>query len=170
MSASDSTVFPLQGAAFRIPLIFRDTFGNLITGWITPTSTIIIDGAAAVSGNAPVENASTGEGTLDLTAAQMNGQLIQVKCTVGNANMVATCYGIYTYPVYDTSTGPTTTNTVRPKDPLGKIAWLFNNFFCLHNFSRSTGIESVHSDTGGILTSGQTNGSDIFYEHDKPSP
>lgn len=170
MSASSSTVFPLQSAAFRIPVIFRDTQGNLITGWTTPASTVIVDGAAAVSGNAPVENATSGEGILDLTAAQMNGRLIQVKCTVGNANMVATCYGIYTYPAWDTSTGVGTANTVRPKDPIGKIAWLFANFFNLHNFSRSTGIETVYSETGGTLTSGQTIGSDIAYQHDQPSP
>lgn len=170
MATTDANIFPLQNHAFRIPVRFIDATGNLITGWTGGASVIIADAVSLGAGNAPVEVGTTGEGYLDLTATQMNGRMVQGKCTVTNSNSTAFSFAIYTYPAWDTSTGVGTANTVRPKDPLGKIAWIFANFFNLHNFSRSTGIETVYSETGGTLTSGQTIGSDIAYQHDQPVP
>jgi hypothetical protein len=96
MAANDANVFPVKNAAFRLAVSFRDNAGALITGWAGATSTVSVDGASTTSGSAPVEIGSTGMGYLDLSASQMNGELIMVKCSVSNSNSLPFVQAIYT--------------------------------------------------------------------------
>lgn len=145
-----------------MPVCFRDTSGNLITGWTGAASLVSVDAAAGIAGNAPVEIGSTGMGYLDLSAAQMNGQLIEVKCTVTNLNFTAFVAGIYTDPPY--------VNGVRPTTPLGWLRWLFYYFFAGGSIPRSSGLQIVLDDNGNTLTTIQTTPSDTLFNKFKSSP
>lgn len=90
MAAENATTFPIRGQAYRVLLHFRDTSGNLITSWSSPAAILSKDGAATAStGSAPVEIGTSGMGYLELTAAEMTANSVQVKATVSNANATA---------------------------------------------------------------------------------
>jgi hypothetical protein len=95
MAASDASAFPPRGVAFRLGVSFRTTSGVLITGWTGASATVYVDGSAAGTAT-PTEYGSLGMGYIDLTAAQMNGALIQIVATVTNTGNVATQKDIYT--------------------------------------------------------------------------
>lgn len=105
MAASDASVFPPLNAAFRIPVSFRDTSGAIITGWTGAASVVVVDGASLGAGGTPTEVGSTGLGFLDLTNTQMNGKLVQVKCTVTNTNATPFVAFIYTGGVIQMQAG-----------------------------------------------------------------
>lgn len=84
MAASDATHFPMKNQAYRLMVVFRDADGMLITSWTGKASFVSIDGAAHVSSTAPVEIGTSGQGYIDLSASEMNGSHILVKCTVTN--------------------------------------------------------------------------------------
>lgn len=91
MAATDATVFPVKGQAFRISFGIRSSStGNLLTGGLTGLSaTISKDGGAAVATtNAPVETGTTGTGDLDLTATEMNCTSCKVVIHATNANEI----------------------------------------------------------------------------------
>ena len=79
---------PTMGQAYTIPCSFRDTSGNLITGWTSAVANVTTNGGASTSATI-AESPLSGWGTIQLTAAQMSGTIIGVVATCSNANMTA---------------------------------------------------------------------------------
>lgn len=99
--------------AYRTDVVFFDTSGNIVTGWTGAASFLVIDGAAVVSGAAPGEDVSaTGMGHLDLSAGNMNGSLIQIKCTVTNANALPYYRPVFTGGVAQVQAGLATSSAM----------------------------------------------------------
>lgn len=88
MAATDHNVFPVKNVAYRHPVHFRKNDGTLITSWTSPSAIIVKDGgASAPSTNAPVESpAGSGLGYIDLTASEMNAEMVQFVADVTNAD------------------------------------------------------------------------------------
>lgn len=95
MAANNATLFPIRGQEFRLPCAFRDTSGNLITGWTSLTATAYPDNGSGVSVTIAESPANSGVGYIDIPAAQMSASMTLVKATCSNTNstaFVATCY------------------------------------------------------------------------------
>jgi hypothetical protein len=122
MAATDATVFPPKNTPFRLAIAFRDNTGALITGWTGAASTLVIDAASPAAGGTPTEVGSSGLGYLDLTAAEMNGQLIEVACTITNANAKAFVGFIYTNGVVQMTAGLPTTSNIWAQADFGDAA------------------------------------------------
>lgn len=86
MAASDSLPVPRKNTAFRMPVAFRDSDGELVTTWSGADSEVSIDGGSyADCTNEIVEIGTSGTGYLDLTAAEMNGDMIFLKISITGA-------------------------------------------------------------------------------------
>lgn len=91
MSATDASVFPVKGQAFRITgKIVNATTGNPITGGLTTlTSTVSKDGAAfASTTSAAAEIGTTGYFYVDLSSTEMNANTVTVHVTAANSDAV----------------------------------------------------------------------------------
>lgn len=81
----DYPYFPVRGQAYRIPVIFRDQNGAVVTNWTGATATVCTDQATWTTATPPMELPSPGGvGFLDLTAQQMDGSIVLVVCTISN--------------------------------------------------------------------------------------
>jgi hypothetical protein len=91
MAASDSTMFPVKGQAYRFYFVIRSSAtGNPITGGLTSlAASVSKDGGsfASVAGTV-AEIGTTGYGFVDLTNADTNADGYIVKVTAGNSNAV----------------------------------------------------------------------------------
>jgi hypothetical protein len=88
---AEGSAFPIKGQAFRLPVIFTIVapntiltvadladVGNILSNWSTATVNVYIDGVVAATPTATAsEIGMSGVGYVDLSAAQMNGSLIQ---------------------------------------------------------------------------------------------
>lgn len=89
-------LFPVYGQGFRFPVSFRDTSGNLITGWTGASATAYPDngsGTAATIAESPV---GSGIGYVDVSTAQMTCSMLTVVSTVTNSNATAAVAAIQT--------------------------------------------------------------------------
>jgi hypothetical protein len=96
VAATDATVFSIRGQAFRIPVAFRDTSGNLITAWTGAAATAYPDNGTGVSLTIAEAPTSSGVGYIDVPAAQMTASMTTVKATITNSNATAYIAPIYT--------------------------------------------------------------------------
>lgn len=91
MAASDSTMFPVKGQAYRFYFVIRSSStGNPITGGLTSlAATISKDGGsfASIAGTL-AEIGTSGYGYVDLTSADTNADGYIVQITAGNSNAV----------------------------------------------------------------------------------
>lgn len=89
MASTDATLFPVNGQAYRTAGVIRSSAsGNPVTGGLTTlAATVSKDGGAfgAIAGTV-TEIGTTGYFYLDLTAADMTGNLLVVHVTAANAN------------------------------------------------------------------------------------
>lgn len=87
MAASDARPFPLKNTAYRMPVSFRKTDGTIITSWAGMDTQVSLDGANyAAATNEATEIQTSGTGYVDLTAAEMNADMVWVKITVTNTD------------------------------------------------------------------------------------
>jgi len=130
MAATDAMPFPTRGVAFRAPVVFRDQDGAVVSTWASLTvANVTNDGASVVShGATAAEIGTTGHGYVDIPAATMDGSLIMVTLTVGNANATPCVLAIYPADLRDT---PNNTRTVLRLDIM--VAASFRRF---HNRRR----------------------------------
>jgi hypothetical protein len=174
MSQNQSYVFPPQNQPCCIPVAFRDLQGNLIAGWTGAATQVYVGGANGVVGAAPVESTNSssapgGIGYLNLTAAQMNAPMIEVVCTITNANATAYTATILTSPPYQTSG----TSEARPPvwDVVGQIRWIFRDVYNAGQVSRGSGLKTVlQDDSTDIMTTIQWSGTDESFTKMKSSP
>lgn len=89
MAASDAKFWPIKGTAQRIPCTFRDTSGNLITGWTSAAANAYPDNGGAISCVITEAPASSGIGYIDVPSSATNCTMVTVKATVGNSNSTA---------------------------------------------------------------------------------
>jgi hypothetical protein len=165
--ASNAQQFPQQNQPFTIPVAFVDGANNTIKSWTGAASQVFIDGANGIVGNAPVEsldstNSPAGYGLLQLTAAQMNGQLIGVSMTITNSGATTTTEAVYTDPGFVPG--------VRPTTMLGYMRWLFQYFFGGGNLARGNGFQQVLNDDGTLLTQIQISGTETNFIKGKSTP
>jgi hypothetical protein len=95
MPATDATPFPVNAQAFRCPCVFRDTSGNLITGWTSAAATAYPDNQAGVSLTIAESPVSSGIGYIDIPPAQMTCSMCCVVATISNPNWTAFAAAIY---------------------------------------------------------------------------
>lgn len=87
MAATDAMMFPTKNTALRIPVSFRLNDGTLATSWTGADTQLSLDGAAyAAATNEATEISTSGTGYLDLTAGEMNADMIWVKTTITNTD------------------------------------------------------------------------------------
>lgn len=85
MALADATPFPVKGQSFRLPIAFRDSTGQVVTGWTGRAAVYCKDGASFQStANLPTEIQATGMGYIDLTDSEMDSQSVLVKATITN--------------------------------------------------------------------------------------
>ena len=89
MAAGNALPFPLYGQAYRIPVAFRDTSGNLLTGWTGAAANAYPDNGTGSTCTIAESPANSGIGYIDLTATQMSCSMVTVVATITNANMTA---------------------------------------------------------------------------------
>jgi hypothetical protein len=95
MSAANATPFPVYGQGYRLPVVFRDTSGNLITGWTGVSAYGYPDNGTGVSLTIAEAPAGSGYGYVDIPAAQMQCSMCGVVATCSNANMTAFVASVY---------------------------------------------------------------------------
>lgn len=89
MSASNAKLFPTKGYAEYIVAIIKNAgTGNPLTGGLTSLAAAISKdgGAFASTTNVPVEIGTSGFVSIDLTAAEMNANVILLNITATNTN------------------------------------------------------------------------------------
>lgn len=102
MAASDARPVPRKNTAFRMPVVLRKNDGTLIGTWTGADSEVSIDGGAyADCTSEATEIGSSGTGYLDLTAAEMNGDMIMVKITFTNTGALPLVFTLYPEEVGD---------------------------------------------------------------------
>jgi hypothetical protein len=97
MAASDAIPVPRKNTAYRMGIDVRNTTTyGLITSWTGADSQVSKDGAAyAACTNEATEIGSSGSGYIELTAPEMNADMVQYKLTLTNTNaetLVITLY------------------------------------------------------------------------------
>ena len=131
MALPNATLFPVSNQSFTFGVEFIDvTTGKLVTSWTAAAATVYIDGAngVALSGaELPIEIQTSGIGYMTLTAAHMNGNLIQVKATVSNSNAGDFSANIKTYKGTEPTGGWEAQTPIRPEDILYNVAAVCRN-------------------------------------------
>jgi hypothetical protein len=97
MAASDAIPVPRKNTAYRMGIDVRNTTTyGLITSWTGADSQVSKDGAAyAACTNEATEIGTSGSGYIELTASEMNADMVQYKLTLTNTNaetLVITLY------------------------------------------------------------------------------
>lgn len=87
MASTDVTCIPAQGQINRFGIWFVNTMTNtIVTGWTGGATLISLDGGAMAAGPGLVEVSVSGVGYFELSAAQMNAQLILGIASITNVN------------------------------------------------------------------------------------
>lgn len=98
MPAASHTAFAIYGQIFRVHFVIRSTAtGNPLTGGLTVLAATISkdEGNLVATTNAPVEIQTSGQGYLELTAAEMTASGILVDISASNANAVVDVKSIH---------------------------------------------------------------------------
>lgn len=97
MASTDAIPVPRKNTAFRFPLAFRKpSDSTLITTWTGMDSEVSLDGGSfADCTNEATEIGTSGTGYIDLTAAEMNADMVWLKVTITNTGSVTYVFAIY---------------------------------------------------------------------------
>lgn len=94
MAATDATPFPVYGQAYRIPCVFRDTTGDLITGWTSAAAHAYPDNGAGVSLTIAEAPASSGVGYIDIPLAQMQCSMCLITASIANSGATGFAFAV----------------------------------------------------------------------------
>lgn len=97
MSYTAANALPVKGVALQVTCFIRDNTGAVLTTLTGLAATVWKDdsnGAAITS--APTEINSSGPVKVELSATEMNAEVVTVKVTASNANAIPTTIVIYT--------------------------------------------------------------------------
>lgn len=97
MGVTDSRPVPKKNVIYRHTFAIRDVNGDLVTTWAGIDSELSLDGGAfSDATNEAAEIGTSGIGYIDITAAEMNYDVVVLKVTVTNTN--SKDYVVVIYP------------------------------------------------------------------------
>jgi hypothetical protein len=148
--SNNAQILPTRGQAYPIPLSFRDTSGNLITGWTGLSVIVSTDfGAFNLSVNAGTETlysgVGSGLGTILLAASEMTGNIVQVRATVTNTNATACTVTVFTFST------PVTTGNFLEQSPIRTDNLLMDIWVALWSQASRQGSTMTYDNVDGSV-------------------